>query len=932
MKSRRKVLQYLLLVSIAICAALSVSYAYFALGDDNYIASSVSTPSAYGLLLSSTDSVINVSGDFATPVSESKALSSTALRYEFSVTNSLSDKSNLDILLAPATGNTMPISAVKYALYEIDSNESKHVSGLGEYPVIFSEKEQREVYNRTSENITTGYSVLNGLIDGNETKNYYLYVWIDYNLVSKNNIDVVNKELKLHIIVLPQGKSKLNNSVAAMASDDDGASVIENNGYRYVGQNPNNYVLFNNELWRIVGVFDEEYDTDGDNIPDSYGLLTKIVRNDSIGSFSWDNKQSGVGSSYQNGAGSNDWSDAQLMHMLNPKEFINSGYLANGNLSHSHTLENGYVKDSNGKAYYLNPGSYLSYEEAYEPVRVETTSSFSENIVTIPKLLKDQGMIATTIWHLGQIDWSDIPTDDIYDTERGTTVHENYPIYWYGKVGLIYASDYGYATGGITTDSYSRNDCLSKDIVDYWDGKSNCSVNDWLRYIGSNSNELGEMDNQWMLTSYTDGQVTYIGSNGIVAAPFAWNPYAVRPSVYLKPNVVIKSGSGSSTDPYILSFDDVEPIVDKILSQNEVVERNTYNIDIPDETDGTLYSTNATDDNSTIYYYAGHNNTNWVVFGRFAEDGPVNGFKTSGYYIYSQSFNSIEECENSYRYERCQYLYKAGDYMYWKIMHTNTDQEGSGVRLIYAGSGPTTNIPKDIDYGYIVRDEIFNENNNKSEYVGFMYTLGEQHGHNISSYIKTYLENWYVSSGLINYDNYINKDAYYCNDRSLPSGTTWASTPSTSPWHYIGDERAYYSAPVENLTYRCGYDNSVGYLDTEENIREDRFSVTTKGGGNGYLTYPIAIASADEMKISNYTAYYNYNGVELANDNAYPITLTPSAKQSRTYTLLYNDGTSFWPGPVNSNRYAIRPVISLNFDVYATGHGTIDDPYIIVTN
>ena len=33
--------------------------------------------------------------------------------------------------------------------------------------------------------------------------------------------------------------------------------VVNENGYRYEGKNQNNYIWFNNELWRIIGVFDE---------------------------------------------------------------------------------------------------------------------------------------------------------------------------------------------------------------------------------------------------------------------------------------------------------------------------------------------------------------------------------------------------------------------------------------------------------------------------------------------------------------------------------------------------------------------------------------------------------------------------------------------------------------------------------------------------
>ena len=53
--------------------------------------------------------------------------------------------------------------------------------------------------------------------------------------------------------------------------------------YRYIGANPNNYVKFNDELWRIIGVFD---------VDDGTGKIEKrmkIIRNESIGNYSWDN-------------------------------------------------------------------------------------------------------------------------------------------------------------------------------------------------------------------------------------------------------------------------------------------------------------------------------------------------------------------------------------------------------------------------------------------------------------------------------------------------------------------------------------------------------------------------------------------------------------------------------------------------------------------
>ena len=79
---------------------------------------------------------------------------------------------------------------------------------------------------------------------------------------------------------------------------------------RYIGADPNNYVLFNDELWRIIGVFSE--DTHGA----SGQKLIKIIRNDSIGNIAWDS------------ANTNDWSTASLQTTLNGDYLNGSGSYA----------------------------------------------------------------------------------------------------------------------------------------------------------------------------------------------------------------------------------------------------------------------------------------------------------------------------------------------------------------------------------------------------------------------------------------------------------------------------------------------------------------------------------------------------------------------------------------------------------------------------
>ena len=60
--------------------------------------------------------------------------------------------------------------------------------------------------------------------------------------------------------------------------------------YRYIGNTPNNYITFNNETWRIIGVIE--------------GRI-KIIRDESIGNFAWDSAEV------------NDWTTASLQQMLN---------------------------------------------------------------------------------------------------------------------------------------------------------------------------------------------------------------------------------------------------------------------------------------------------------------------------------------------------------------------------------------------------------------------------------------------------------------------------------------------------------------------------------------------------------------------------------------------------------------------------------------
>ena len=234
--------------------------------------------------------------------------------------------------------------------------------------------------------------------------------------------------------------------------------------------------------------------------------LIKIIRNESIGSFSWDNKASGTGSSTSS-YGSNDWSDSALQLVLNEGAYWNR---TNGTCP----------SDFNGAT---------------------TNCDFSANGLTD----EAKSMIETVTWKLGGSSTNDGGTASMfYERERGTTVYSGRPTTWQGKVALMYPSDYGYATSGGSTTN--RKACLAEDLSNWYSSSySDCKNNDWL---------FNSSTAQWTLTPDSSGStgVFRVDNTGYVLNYRAGISLGVRPSVYLTSNVSISGGDGTMNNPYIL--------------------------------------------------------------------------------------------------------------------------------------------------------------------------------------------------------------------------------------------------------------------------------------------------------------------------------------------------------------------------------------------
>ena len=304
-----------------------------------------------------------------------------------------------------------------------------------------------------------------------------------------------------------------------LACNDTAANCLKNNAaknpteladdettdhnIRYIGANPNNYVTFNNELWRIIGVFNNI-----DNGRGTKETRIKLIRDEPIGSYSWDNKLSGTGSSTSS-YGSNDWTDSTL------KEILNNGPYWNRVSGNCPSGSNGATK----------------------------ACDFSTNGLTE----EAKTMISDAVWNLGgSSTYNDVTASMFYERERGIEVYNDRPTEWTGKIGLMYPSDYGYATSGGSTTN--REACLNKELYN-WASSSECPNNDWLYKSGTY---------QWTLTpsarySYYAFIVASFGNVNDYSYR-TYNPIGVFPALYLNSNVKIVSGEGTESDPFVLEL------------------------------------------------------------------------------------------------------------------------------------------------------------------------------------------------------------------------------------------------------------------------------------------------------------------------------------------------------------------------------------------
>ena len=239
-----------------------------------------------------------------------------------------------------------------------------------------------------------------------------------YNRVEISSID---KKYTSCTLNYTDSASKVNLAtyITGLAGTTQGTGqVVNENGYRYEGKNPNNYIWFNNEYWRIIGVFDStSHGQDGKH-------LVKIIRAETLDALAWHKSNT------------NDWTASSLKSLLN-----GAYYNATDGTSSGYCY--GYSTTVTANCDYTKKGIQSGY----------------------------RGMIANVTWYLGGYSSEKATADAFYEYERGTEVYSGRPTSTIGYIGLMYPSDYGYS---VLSSSCAR----TTNIVSY--NTATCAGQSWL--------------------------------------------------------------------------------------------------------------------------------------------------------------------------------------------------------------------------------------------------------------------------------------------------------------------------------------------------------------------------------------------------------------------------------------------------------------------
>ena len=474
----------------------------------------VSLNSCAKIKLTSTSNV-NLSSSY--PMSRNKGLQTTP--YKFIVTSYCDSYVGFNLYIATLSSNTINAKYVRYILTETDTKNviqegilSSATNGVSD----FTDTEKTELNTGLKGTYGSIYKIHSENIPLKGTKSFDIYLFLDGDVADNSTM---GKTFKAGVAVKSYEREKDNllaDYVKSLYTGTQGENGIYyhdasltngagDNSYRYAGASDqvNNYVCFGSSttpcpadnLYRIIGVF-------GDKV--------KLIKSD-------------YATTALLGA------DGDYSRMYTANNWDNSAYKGN-NLA--------------------NVAGYTwNYKNNTTINRRNGSNTWSTSLLNKTNLNKNfitnigadwAAKIAETTWKVGGNTWANIAE------QRAKTAYQNEIVSpvttnstdsateYSAKIGLMYASDYGFAAApsAWTTQLSSYN------------GEAIKNVN-WM-YMG-----LAE----WTISRSADDAYSAFRVNytGIVNSSYARIALALRPVFSLSSSVNYASGSGTAADPILVN-------------------------------------------------------------------------------------------------------------------------------------------------------------------------------------------------------------------------------------------------------------------------------------------------------------------------------------------------------------------------------------------
>lgn len=602
---KKQIIIIVLSIIIFITVVLGIAYAYFAININlsNNTLYNVSFKDDYMLTITLKNSenttkdidLAVANEDMTDRTEEAIGSDSWDLRYKF---DGMVTSSSTDTITVSVENNTDKNLTCTYDYIWVwdEGSDSYSVTHPGSLEFTVSGPfEEVNVPSSSSESNKLGFDYIS--VGPNTTSSKDVNVTIKhYNLYARVQDTHKGKNYKGHVgfnNAECHDNNTLTDYIMNLSSSD--SSIVNDRGIRYIGKNPNNFIRFNNQMYRIIGVLDGDYVDSNTNTQINTKTL-KIVNNTSLGNMYFDKKE-GIGTA-ENTTTSSIWSDSQIAMMLNKTDYLNSFVRLNGAtstyLSSNCSDDSSYICDQNENKIYKNMGAIFNTDTSvkiYAPSLANSEGYTPDVELNIPRISADNAnKILPFVWYMrpmqeynslsykfiGNVYQSYNIQNNLYVSSCNNLSNCDYYLVpllkWTGQIGLISPAEYGFATSGDTTGvGLDRHECL-KWSLNVWSNNNvdpllttYCANNSWLGYVDANASSEGIKTNLWTIESNPTFGLNGISSvnaakqyiiqdTGRVISQAAGDyQNAVKDTFYLRPDIKKVSGTGTYNDPYIIN-------------------------------------------------------------------------------------------------------------------------------------------------------------------------------------------------------------------------------------------------------------------------------------------------------------------------------------------------------------------------------------------